>query len=205
MRLATPPPSSDAHDDGAALLARARDGSRDALGELFRRAGPRLLATVRLRLGPGLRPKVESADIVQTTFLKALTGLQAFRGQGSPTFGAWLAGIARNEIRDLADHHGRQRRDARRTVPLDEAQEVRELVAAVRSETSRIAMDEQTLRLERALELLSEEHREVIVLRSLEEQSFAEIATRLERSPDACRMLYARAMASLTLRMEASP
>ena len=34
---------------------------------------------------------------------------------------AWLARIAENEIRDQADYHRRQRRDAARAVPLDAA------------------------------------------------------------------------------------
>jgi RNA polymerase sigma-70 factor (ECF subfamily) len=189
-------------DDGENLLKRARAGCGDALGELFSRAGPRLLCIVRLRLGPALRPHVDSTDVVQATFLKALLGLQAFRGTGSPSFGAWLAGIAANEIRDVADHHARRKRDIRRTVPLDDAPEIRSLANAVRSETSRIALDERALLLEHALESLPDEHREVIIERSLEERTFPEIAKRMGRTPDACRMLYARAMAALTLRME---
>ena len=189
-------------EDAADLLLRARTGSRDALGEILRRAGPRLLAIVRLRLGASLRRQVDSADVMQATFLKALGGLSGFRGSEPRSFAAWLAGIAENEIRDLADHHGRQRRDAKRNVDLEDHPEIRELAAAVRSETSRIALDERALVLERTLESLSAEHREVIVQRSLEERSFTEIAERMGRSPDACRMLYARAMAALTMRME---
>jgi RNA polymerase sigma-70 factor (ECF subfamily) len=192
-------------EDAANLLQRAREGSRDALGEILQRSGPRLLAIVRLRLGAGLRRQVDSADVMQATFLKALASLPGFRGSEPRSFGAWLAGIALNEIRDLASHHGRQKRDAARTVELEGHPEAQELAAAVRSETSRIALDEKALLLERALDSLSAEHREVIVQRSLEERSFQEIADRMCRSPDACRMLYARAMAALTIRMESMP
>jgi DNA-directed RNA polymerase specialized sigma24 family protein len=41
----------------------------------------------------------------------------------------------------------------------------------------------------------------VILLRKFEELSFAEIGERLGKSPDACRMLLARAMTALTLEM----
>ena len=40
------------------------------------------------------------------------------------------------------------------------------------------------------------------MLRKLEELSFAEIGERLGRSPDACRMLLARAMTALTLKLD---
>ena len=55
--------------------------------------------------------------------------------------------------------------------------------------------------LERALEQLEESHREVILLRKFEELSFAEIGRRMDRKPDACRMLLVRAMTALTLQM----
>ena len=41
--------------------------------------------------------------------------------------------------------------------------------------------------------------RELIVLRKLEELSYREIGERMGKSPDACRMLLARAMTALTL------
>ena len=54
-----------------------------------------------------------------------------------------------------------------------------------------------------ALEALDPDHRDVIVLRKLEELSFREVAARMGRSEDACRMLLARAMVALTLRLGA--
>jgi RNA polymerase sigma-70 factor, ECF subfamily len=190
---ATPP--------SAALLAAARGGSTDALGTLFSLHSRRLLALIRLRMGPSLRAHLESRDVLQETWLKALGHIQGFRGEGSASFMAWMARIAANEIRDRADRHGRARRDAGQEDRLS-AEDLDGLAAQVRSQTSRIALDESLLRLERALESLSPEHREVIVLRKLEELSFPEIGERMGRRPDACRQLLARAFAALTLAME---
>jgi RNA polymerase sigma factor (sigma-70 family) len=67
--------------------------------------------------------------------------------------------------------------------------------------SSRIVLDEETARLERAIERLTDDHREVILLRKFEELGYREIAARLGRSEDACRMLLARAMAALTVAM----
>lgn len=188
-------------DDSTALLARARAGSSEALGELLSCCGERLLALIRLRLGPTLRAQLESRDILQATLLKAIERFEGFDGAREASLMAWLARIAANEIHDRADFHRRQRRDAARDVPLEEADGVPGLVAGVRSQTSRIALDERMLQLERALEGLSSEHRDVIILRRLEELSFAEVGARMSRSPDACRMLFARAMTALTLAM----
>ena len=63
-------------------------------------------------------------------------------------------------------------------------------------------LNEEAERLGAALEALDPDHREVIVLRKLEELSFKEVAARMGRSEDACRMLLARAMVALTLAAE---
>ena len=51
------------------------------------------------------------------------------------------------------------------------------------------------------MEGLSDAHREIILLRKFQELPFKEIAARLEKSEDGCRMLLARALTSLTLRL----
>jgi RNA polymerase sigma-70 factor (ECF subfamily) len=186
-----------------ALLQRARYGEREALDRLYAGVSPRLLALIRLRLGPALRAQLESRDLLQATLLKSFERLDQFDGTSGGTLMAWLARIAEHEIRDRADFHARQRRDAARDVPLDDV--LAEPAAAGRSALSAVVLSEEALRLERALETLTPLHREVIVLRKLEEHSFREIATRLDRSEDACRMLLARALAALTVALGDTP
>ena len=180
------------------LLEQAKAGSPEALNRLYERCAGRLLALIRLRLGKDLRSRLESRDILQATFLKSLEHLNDLNGNETRSLMAWLARIAEHEIRDCADFHHRQRRDAARESALDDAAP---LPALTRSALSRVILNEQAAQLETALESLSETHREVIVLRKFEELSFVEIATRLGKSEDACRMLLARAMTALTLRM----
>lgn len=181
-----------------ARVLRARDGSKADLDALLGCYADRLLALIRVRMGPDLRRNLESRDILQNTLIKAFSGIDGFEGEGSGSFMAWLGRIARNEIRDQVDHQRAQRRDARLDVGLSE---VGELAAEVRTATRRVALGEQARQLEAALESLDEAHREVIVLRKLEELSFPEIGERMDRSPDAARMLFARAMTALTLEL----
>ncbi len=189
----------------ADLLERARAGSNEALGALLQRCGPKLLSLVRIRLGPGLRRELDSRDLLQSTLVKALAHFEEFAGCDRRSLMAWLARIAENEIRDLAAYHGRERRDAALRVSLEESPEAALLAARVRSQTSLVAEGERLSALERALESLSPGHREVIVLRAIEEREFSDVATRLGRSPDACRMLFARAMTALTVAVESRP
>ncbi len=182
------------------LLHAARAGSREALDDLFKRCGPRLLALIRLRLGPDLRARLESRDVLAECLFTAFQKIDQLQQTDGASLFAWLARIAENEIKDLADHHHRQRRDVRR----EEFLEDEHLIPEIRSLTSRVIMDEQLQLLERALETLENEHREVILLRKMYEFSYPEIGERMGRSPDACRMLLARAMTELTLVMDTS-
>jgi RNA polymerase sigma-70 factor (ECF subfamily) len=185
--------------DSTKLLIQAKAGSPEALNALFQRYAPRMLAVIRLRMGRDLRAHLESRDILAATMLKAFQRIEQVRGTDPSSLVAWLARIAENEIRDQRDYHRRARRDAAQVVEFEAG--LNGLAARVRSQSSRIVLDEALARLEHAIESLDEAHREVLLLRKFEELSFSEIAERLGRSPDACRMLLARAMTALTLRM----
>ena len=180
------------------LLQQAKSGSPEALNRLYEHCAGRLLALIRLRLGKDLRSRLESRDILQATLLKSLEHLGELKGNDTRSLMAWLARIAEHEIRDCADFHHRQRRDAAREMPIDDEAP---LPALTRSALSRVILDEQGAQLEEALESLSVSHREIILLRKFEELSFADIGRRLGKSEDACRMLLARAMTALTLKM----
>jgi RNA polymerase sigma-70 factor, ECF subfamily len=185
--------------DSTDLLREARHGSPEALGELYARYGGRLLAFIRMKLGRDLRARVESRDILQSALLKSFQHLDQFEGGDGASLMGWLVRIAENEIRDQADYQHRQRRDVSAASPLDDAIEM--VPAAVRSALSAAVLNEQFERLGAALEALDPDHRQVIVLRKLEERSFRDVAARMGRSEDACRMLLARAMVELTLAM----
>jgi RNA polymerase sigma-70 factor (ECF subfamily) len=185
------------------LLRQARDGSREALDRLLGHCAPRLLAVIRLRLGRELREQLESRDILQDCLLAAFEHLEQLDGTDGRSLMAWLSRIAENEIRDQVDYHRRQRRDVRRAVPLEDGEA--SIVERVRSASSQVVLDEQWRHLERALETLPAHQREVIVLRKLEELGWSEIAARLGKSEDACRMALARAMTALTLALETPP
>ena len=189
-------------DTSGDLIQQAKSGSPEALNRLYERCAGRLLGFIRLRLGKDLRARMESRDILQATLLKSFEHLDDLKGEETRSVMAWLARIAEHEIRDCADFHQRQRRDAAREAAIDDDAP---LPALTRSALSRVILDEQAQRLEDALDSLTPAHRDVILLRKFEELTFAEIALRLGKSEDACRMLLARAMTALTLKMSEIP
>ena len=190
-------------EESTVLLREARQGSPDALGELYARYGGRLLAFIRMKMGRDLRARIESRDILQATLLKSFQRLAQFEGGNAATLMGWLVRIAENEIRDQVDFQHRRRRDVAAAVPLDAGGI--DIPASVRSALSAAVLNEQAERLGAALETMEPDHREVIVLRKLEELSFKDVAARMGRSEDACRMLLARAMVALTLKLKAAP
>ena len=183
----------------------ALGGSREALERVYERSAPRLLAFIRLRMGRTLRSKMESRDILQATLMKSFQHFDEFKGSDTQSLGAWLARIAEREIADRVDFHQRQRRDAAREEPLDIEAMGAAVPAPVKSALTQAILDEKARHLEAAIDTLSDAHREIILLRKFEELSFGEIARRLDKSEDACRMLLARAMVALTLAMTGRP
>jgi DNA-directed RNA polymerase specialized sigma24 family protein len=134
-------------EDSSVLIRRAREGSRAALDTLLGECGERLLAFIRLRLGPGLRSQLESGDILQVTLMRAFQHIDQFEGESRRSLAAWLAAIAGNAIREQVDYFHRKRRDQDKTVPLTEET----LAAEVRSEVSRLILKEETVETNEAI------------------------------------------------------
>lgn len=72
-RETTMQPGEPSFDD---LLARARAGDNAALADLARRYEPQVRAVARARLGPALRPYVDSIDLVQSVHRSLMLGLR---------------------------------------------------------------------------------------------------------------------------------
>jgi RNA polymerase sigma-70 factor (ECF subfamily) len=89
-----------------ALIARARDGDRQAFGELYRALAPDLYRQVLL---PRLSDPAAAEDALAETFAAAFRRLDGYRDQGRSLF-FWLARIAANQAIDQHRRRGRKRR-----------------------------------------------------------------------------------------------
>lgn len=170
------------------LCDKARAGDRAAYDRLFAVHESRLRLFIRARLGPRLRERVESQDVVQETFLAAHRDFSNFAFEDEGAFLKYICRIAENRIRDLADHHGaaKRRPEAPQFPP-----------SPPTGPASALDRVEDRERLASALERLSEDHREVLLLRFFEGLACREVGTRMERSPEAVRCLTARALVEL--------
>jgi RNA polymerase sigma-70 factor (ECF subfamily) len=157
--------------DDHPLIAASLEGDTDAFGELVRRYQDRLYNTV-YRL---LDNADDAQDVVQDAFLNAYQSLAGFKGDSQ--FFTWLYRIAVN----TAISHKRKQRltfsidggrnGQARVEPLDTSDAGRPGEALERAEEER--------RVQRALNRLSPEHREVLILKDLEGEKYEAMAERL--------------------------
>jgi RNA polymerase sigma-70 factor (ECF subfamily) len=196
QRMAT---SREPHE----LLRAARQGSRQALGDLLDMYRGYLRLLARSQVDVGLRRRLDPSDLVQDTLLEAGQSFADFRGTSEEELVVWLRRILIRNLADQLRRHRAQRRDVRREQALEEALDdstlamERSLVAAVSSPSGATIERETAVLLARALEQLTPLQREVIVLRHVDGLPFPEIAARLERSDGAVRVLWARGLESL--------
>ncbi len=184
------------------LVQRIRQGERGAWNELYQRYHDQLLLAVRMRLGPGLRRFLSSEDIFQSVALEAFRALGGFEYRGEGSLERYLRTLVVNKIRDRADTFAAEKRAGGVTLDADLAASLAAPGASLEGPTYRDA--ERYERLERALNALSAEQRELIVLRKLEGLSSQEVAARLGLGDDAARKAFSRAMARLATLLAAS-
>ena len=207
-RTAPCPPSGEtpARDvDGlpvALASLRAGSGLLETFDESLAACRNYLLLIADAEVDADLRAKVGASDLVQETLLDAKLGHEQFDGSTHAQFLAWLRGILLNKITDAGRHYnGTQKRRLAREVSLDRdlGSRVRDNLADPTAETpSRlVCKDERAESFARAMAELSEEHRLVIMLRNWEQHSFAEIGQRMNRSAEAARKLWSRAIEKL--------
>jgi RNA polymerase sigma-70 factor (ECF subfamily) len=193
----------DPFDQTIELVHRAQDGDSQALQALFGRYYERVRRMVRLRLGAALRHRLDSGDILQETFLEALRTFDRFEMRDPGSFINWLARLAENRIRDAADYHRALKRAAGREVPLSPGDQSTEVDLGLKAGgllPSESADDaEQVRRLETALERLSDEDRELILLRNYAGAAWETVAQLTGRpSPDAARVVHKQVILRLT-------
>jgi RNA polymerase sigma-70 factor (ECF subfamily) len=150
--------------------------------------------------------KEQSVDVVQDTLIHAFSGLDGFTYKNEGDFVRWLSKIAENELRGSLKKLHADKRDIRKEVRLDNYRETAaggfgRKPGPIEATTPSVIMSrkEDLDKLEKAIDTLKTEYREVIILTKIDGLSYKEIAGRLGKSSEAVRKLVSRAMAELTV------
>jgi RNA polymerase sigma-70 factor (ECF subfamily) len=191
-------------DNVSRLIEDARRRRPEALDRLLEAYRSYLLLLARVGLDAALRRKADPSDLVQEALLKAHQRFGQFRGHTEAELAAWLRQILARALADMArSFHAAEARQLARERSLEElldasSQALGGLLATEGNSPSASAeRREMAVVLAEALEELSAEHREVIVLRSLEERDWEEVARHIGRTPGGARLLWTRALKQL--------
>jgi RNA polymerase sigma factor (sigma-70 family) len=176
------------------LLRLAKEGSVEARDQLTARYLPRLQRWASGRLPLYARSLLDTSDVVQDVLLRTLQGLDRIEVRGPGGFQAYVRRAVLNRIRDEV------RWAARRPGP----DGVPETLADPEPSPLERAITADTLnRYERALEMLDDDEKELVLLRLELDYPYDEIAAMTGRpSADAVRMAVRRALARMATAMQ---
>jgi RNA polymerase sigma-70 factor (ECF subfamily) len=194
------------------LMARARAGEAEALGELCALYRNYLRMVVRSGLGPRLRERVELSDVVQEALVEVVRQFPQFTGQNEAALVGWLRRLVGQKLADLGRYHSRAKRSAGGPpVPLDAPWEpegradpnhpggrLLDMLALSQTSPSEAASRrELTVLLADALAGLPEPEAEVLWLYHAEGLSFEAIGERMGLSRKSIRGIWARGLKTL--------
>ena len=165
------------------LVRRIRANEPDAFDELYARYSPRVFGYLFQRLNGNAE---EAEDLTAEVFTKIYEKIDGFQPQGAP-LSAWVFRIAHNKLVDSV-----RRRPRQPQVALEDAPEMTAgpVFGAI---DQQVALEQIKVGLAR----LTNEQRQVIVLRFLEGKTLAETAAIVGRNEDAVKKLQARGLAAL--------
>lgn len=174
------------------LILAARSGGRDAFGALVEQHQAMVYALAYRMVG---NPD-DAADLTQDAFLRAWRGLASFDGRSS--FSTWLYRLTSNACIDFLR---REKRRSGLSLTLDgeadDGEHQLDLPDERWSPQRELERQEAREAVRRGLLSLSPEHREVLLLREMEDLSYAEIARALGLEEGTVKSRIARARLSL--------
>jgi RNA polymerase sigma-70 factor (ECF subfamily) len=160
----------------------------------------------RVRLDPRLRGKLDPADLVQQTLLRAVEAQERFRGDDASR-AVWLRTILARVMIDAVRKYGRpgggeRERSLEAALEQSSARLEAFLAADQTSPSGRAERNERLLRLADTLARLPDDQRRAVELRHLQGLPLAEIAARMARSVDAVVGLIHRGLRALRRDLE---
>lgn len=178
------------------LVDRFRGGDSTAFDQLVTRYWDRIYAMVNQLL----RNAQDAEEVTQDAFIRAHRGLVNFRGDSA--FSTWLYQIATNLARNRYWYWWRRKRDKSISFDAPFGPDNDSTIADVISTEQETPEDatvtqEFVNRVAQCMELLNEKHREILILRNVQNLAYEEIAEILGISVGTVKSRIARARESL--------
>ena len=168
--------------DEEELIALSQKGDQDSFQALMERHRATLIKTSYLTT----RDREIAQDVVQETLVQIWRSLPSYKPQGS--FRAWLLKILVNQAR---------RQYRRKRVPTVRLDAASEMPSSSGNPDDAAQQQEQHEQVREALELLTNDHREVLILRYFSELTVPEIAQALSCREGTVKSRLSRAQSRL--------
>ena len=174
--------TADTSSDIEKLVDRAIDGDGDAFGRLYDMHVDRVYRHIYYRVSN----TADTEDLTQQVFIKAWQAMGRYKKTASP-FLAWLIKISHNLVIDFY-----RSRKSEAYIDFD--------IVATKPETNpahlaEVQFTQQEIR--QAINKLHGDQQQVILMRFIEDFSYAEIAAALGKSEGAIRVILHRGLAKL--------
>jgi RNA polymerase sigma-70 factor (ECF subfamily) len=188
------------------LLEQARNSRPEAVELLLDRHRAALRRMVQLRLDRALQGRVDASDVIQDVLLEASRRLAEYLRDAKLPFHLWLRQLAKDRIVDMHRRHrsaqrrsvDRERRLSGRVHPehssLDLAAALRDPELTPAAASIRRELEHRFLQ---ALDELSDDERDVILMRHFEQLGNSEVAEALGITQAAAGMRHLRALRRL--------
>ena len=175
--------SPEAVPDATGLAAALPD--RSAFSDLYAAHAPRVY---RYLLSRTSSPS-EAEDLTSLTFMRALAGLDQYRGRGAG-FPAWLMSIAHNLLVNWY-------RDRGRRAPTEELNAALQIPATTPGPEASLEQHERIARVRAAVGALAPDRQRLITLKYVDGLSNAEIGRIMARTEGAVKSLHHRTLSEL--------
>jgi RNA polymerase sigma-70 factor (ECF subfamily) len=174
--------------DDKTLVRASQQGDMAAFEELVARHRDRIFA----RAYSMMRNEEEAVDLSQEAWVKGWQRLRQFQGDSS--FGTWMTRVVINLCLDQLRKQKRQRTESIEAMDEESGGVERQMPVVTVNPTAGLEREELRQRIDRALGLLSYEHRTVLVLHEFEDMEYKEIARTMGCSIGTVmsRLFYAR-------------
>ena len=184
MKIADP--TSQSYE--AELVERLRSGDSTAMEEFYNIYRNRLYTLVLEQVG---RDEAVAEDLVQETFLAALSSLDKFRGDSQ--LYTWLRSIAFHKINDLYRRQAREPKPKKSSPDFDAMKQLEQ--TGNDEPTTLTVMESEEIRqsIHQVLGGLPHDYQKVLVMKYFQEMPVLEISQAMGRSPKSVEGLLARA------------
>ena len=174
--------------DDRTLVRAAQRGDMAAFEELVARHRDKIYA----RAYSMMRNEEEAVDLSQEAWVKGWQRLRQFQGEAG--FGTWMTRVVINLCLDQLRKQKRQRTESIEAMDEESGGVERQMPVVTSNPTAGLERAELRQRIDRALALLSYEHRTVLVWHEFEEMEYNEIARTMGCSIGTVmsRLFYAR-------------